>query len=205
MNVMVTFKEKLKRKDGKWSKKPARFYTYKLKVPWSIFMMRLNKAGAITDTFIFFSKEKSCSMDGLGDKTPVYLPPLPNVYPSGHICNGTIRVNFDDLPETKIREAFRAFWMTPFTEETYPEDDALVPNCFMEEDLAICYGWLRYVFLYWEKHDKDHDPEKCGEYPWHQFRVRARDGESYTRTIFTLGEALDYALRFNLNDHYRRR
>lgn len=202
MKVQVAFKQKLKRKDGKWSKKPARFHTYKLKVPWSIFMMRLNKAGAITDTFIFFSKEEPS-----GDKVPVYLPPLPNVYPSGHICNGTIRVNFDDSPEVKIVEAFKAFWRTPFTEETYPEDEDLIPDCFGQEEYAIMYGWLRYVFEYWERHDREHGPpyRDCDEYPWRQFRIRSKDGESYVRHITCLGELVDYALKFNLKDHYIRR
>jgi hypothetical protein len=195
-SVTVVFKQKLKTQRGGWSKKPPMIFRYKIKVPWCYFLMRQNRSGAITDTFLFFAEDKLKDTRGR-----VFLPPLPNIYPSGHICNGTIKVNFDDPPHIKIAEAFRAFWSTPFTEETWPEDRGLLPACFNEEEghaYVIEYGYLKYVFSYWEVHDENH--EGCSGNIWRSFRPRSKGGH-YGGYLTCLQQVMDYALAFNVFDH----
>jgi hypothetical protein len=200
MKVGVCFKLKDKNKDGQWSKKAKEMLRYKIEVPWQAFMVRMNRVGAITDTFMWFMKGKPVDEDA-----EVFMPPLPNIYPSGHICNGTIKVNFEDPPHEKIHKAFEAFWTTPFTEETYPENDELIPRCWSsgEHKFHIEYGYLRYVFDYWQEHDEQHETRKwierngpCAGFPWSFFKILNGKHKMAGQYVHTLGAAMDYALSF---------
>lgn len=200
MTVGVTFKVKEKTHDGRWSKKAKETVRYKVDVPWQAFMVRMNRVGAITDTFIWFLKEKPADEDA-----EVFMPPLPNIYPSGHICNGTIKVNFEDPPHVKIARAFEAFWTTPFTEETYPETDALIPGCWNRDNkhYHIEYGYLKFVFEYWQDHCDSHHKKRwierfgpCEEFGWRYFEIRNPKHPRCGRVVEDLGEAMDYALTF---------
>ena len=189
----VHFKKKWK--DPKWRKKRHKYETFRIRLPWMYFMIRLNRAGAITDTFLWVSPKQIES-----PKDTVFMAPLPNIYPSGHICNGTIKVTFADPPWRKAIEAFKAFWTTPFTEETWPEDYHLLPKCLTSQgDWSIEYGYLIWIFEYWQKHDKQSGHADC--FPWQTFRVPAtkkghqRDRE-YVGEVKTLDAAMDYALMF---------
>ena len=199
MTVGVCFKVKRKTRKGKWAKRPSEVTHYKIKVPWQAFMVRMNRAGAITDTFMWFMDEKPMDV-----KARVYMPPLPNIYPSGHICNGTIRVNFEDPPYLKVYKAFEAFWTTPFTEETYPESSDLVPECWNREPkhYHIEYGYLKYVFEYWQDHDQNHSAKRwidsfgdCS-FPWGIFKVLNKSHPSFGSLVKTLDDAINYTLTF---------
>ena len=196
--VGIVFKQKRKTQKGTWSKMPATVYRYKINVPWCYFLMRANKAGAITDTFLFFAPSKLLDVNGR-----VYLPLLPNIYPSAHICNGTIRVNFEDPPLVKIVEAFRSFWSTPFTEETWTEDRNLIPPCFHScesNGYMIEYGWLRYIFEYWINHDVYCVGQNSHPWGWKPFRPRSKGGH-YGGFIETLDGIMQYALNFDVKNH----
>jgi len=180
-----------KKKTGRGAKsKVLSVSHYKIRTPWIYFLVRMNRANAITDTFLYFARKKAADL-----REMVYVPPLPNIYPSGHICNGTIRVAFNDPPWLKVGEAFRAFWSTPFTEETWPEDDALVPQCWKNSGnrYFIEYGYLVYIFEYWMHHDS-HCPREC--FPWGQLTVRRKEDKRVLGTIQTLAHAMEYALSF---------
>lgn len=206
MSVSVCFKKKQKLSDGRWSKKPSAVSHYKIDVPWQAFMVRMNRMGAITDTFMWFMKESP--KDG---NVAVYMPPLPNIYPSGHICNGTIKVNFADPPYLKVYKAYEAFWTTPFTEETWPEWEELVPRCWSKEKgrFHIEYGYLKYIFEYWQDHDLKHSSKKWKEmyggcaphgqpegFLWGIFRIYNKAHPEYGEYVTTLDDAIDYALTF---------
>lgn len=199
MTVGVSFKMKLKTRKGTWSKKGLGFVRWKIKVPWQYFMVRMNRVGAITDTFIWFAQKQISDLS-----EPVYMPPLPNIYPSGHICNGTIRVSLSDPPHVRVARAFESFWTTPFTEETWPETGRLVPKCWQQSShYVIEYGYLKYVFEYWQEHDAKHatsgwleDHGSCS-FPWRLYQVRNKAMEPWhEEVIHNLGEAMEYALDF---------
>lgn len=180
-----------KKKVGRGTKaKVVSVMRFKINVPWMYFIVRMNRANAITDTFLFFTKKKAVDLN-----EPAYVPPLPNIYPSGHICNGTIRVSVNDPPAVKVAEAFNAFWSTPFTEETWPEDENLVPRCWAGSNrYYIEYGYLVYVFEYWALHD-----EKCpkGCFPWRHLRIRNKKTGADHGHVYTLDGAIHYVLDFH--------
>jgi hypothetical protein len=204
MTVSVCFKVKQKTRDGKWAKKPSSVNHYKISVPWQAFMVRMNRVGAITDTFMWFMKNNPVDAS-----EQVYIPPLPNIYPSGHICNGTIKVNFEDPPYLKVFKAFEAFWTTPFTEETWPEWEEVVPPCWNadKKHFRIEYGYLKYIFEYWQEHDQKHSTKKWMEmygpcpgvspdFPWGTFRIYNKSHPNYGDYVKTLDQAINYALTF---------
>lgn len=180
--MRVIFKKKWK--DSSRHKR-VRLLRYRIRVPWMYFLLKMNRMGAIMDTFLFFTREKITDPK----KGTIHIPPMPNIYPSGHICNGTIKVDFEDPPWKKTVEAFRAFWTTPFTEETWPERDSLIPRCFRngkDGRFYIEYGYLQYIFQYWGEHDRDCPPD-C--FPWGY--LIAKSG-----SVGTLDQAIQYALDF---------
>lgn len=197
MSVGAHFKVKSRMQNGKWSHKVSAIERAKIKVPWQYFIVRMNKASAITDTFLWFSKGKIVDPEeGL-----VFMPPLPNIYPSGHICNGTIRVNFGDPISEKVRSAYESFWTTPFTEETWPENSGLVPACWKHDGHYIIeYGYLKYIFRYWEEHDKSRKHKQiteCNSFPWSHFVVQNKAMPKWNDSyIKTLDSAMLYAMDF---------
>lgn len=201
--IGVAFKSKRKTRRGQWSKRPAAVFRWKIEVPWQYFIVRMNEVGAITDTFVWFAPKKLSDEGGA-----VFLPPLPNIYPSAHICNGTIRVNFADPVHVRVSQAFESFWTTPFTEETWPEMDYIIPSCWSsdvdpENAYFIEYGYLRWIFEYWQRHDEKHsrkewlkDHRPCG-FPWRQYVVQNKALKKWHgSTIGTLSDAMEYALDF---------
>lgn len=171
--------------------KPA-FKTYELALPWSYFMIRMTKAGGlVTDTFLFVSDKRIEKKED-----PIFMPPLPNIYPSGHICNGTIRILATDPPQKKAADLFAAFWSTPFTSETFPKDRLLFPRAFLGTKAILGRPW---TFLdAWQYCDKN-----SLKIIWKPFRFR------YRRKIYridTLKKAMEYALIFpDRNEVYSNR
>lgn len=198
MEVGVAFKHKVKLRGGKWARRHRGYSRYKIKLPWQYFMVRVNRMGAIMDTFIWFAKKKLEDAGGM-----IFMPPLPNIYPSGHICNGTIKVNLEDPPHERIRKAYEAFWTTPFTEETWPETNRLIPPCFLREaECEIGYGSLCKLLEYWQFHDEEHGEgyqENHGDcsFPWSPYLVINEAMPSWHGTIIaSLEKAMEYALAF---------
>lgn len=201
--IGVSFKVKLKTRKGTWSKRPAVIMRWRLNVPWQYFIVRMNRVGAITDTFIWFSPKKI----GM-EKEAVYLPPLPNIYPSAHICNGTIKVNLADPVHARVAQAFESFWTTPFTEETWPENDTLLPRCWdpsvdPQNQYFIEYGYLKWIFEYWQGHDERHSRKewlkhhRSCDFPWQQYKVANKAVPKWHgEPIRNLDEAMEYALEF---------
>lgn len=194
MEVGVSFVYRKRLGDKRWAKTVDGRWRYRISVPWQYFIVRMNRVGAFTDTFIWFARKKILDPNEI-----VYIPPLPNIYPSGHICNGTIRVDLSAPLHERIFKAFESFWTTPFTEETWPENADVVPKCWSDQNhYYIEYGYLRYLLEYWVKHDKHvvMPGRKCS-FPWRLYRVinKAMSGWN-ARTIESLSEAMDYALEF---------
>lgn len=191
MEVPVSFAYRKRLRDRKWSKKVEGRWRYKISVPWQYFIVRTNRVGAFTDTFIWFARSKiKDPQEGV-----IYCPPLPNIYPSGHICNGTIKVDLSAPLHERVSKAFESFWTTPFTEETWPETHTIIPRCWSSpERYKIMYGWLRYTFEYWVLHDKH--ASNC-RFPFRLFQVNNPAMPEWNHNVLeSLSDAMDYALEF---------
>ena len=192
MEVNVSFVFRKKIGDTRWSKKASGKWRYRLSVPWQYFIVRVNRVGAITDTFLWLSRRK---LESIQDGA-VYMPPLPNIYPSGHICNGTIRVDFNDPIHLRVQKAFESFWTTPFTEETWPERGDILPRCYSAQPLYICYGYLKLMLDFWQKHDAHNRNGGCG-FPFRLMKVVNKAMPSWHgHLIESLADAMEYGLQF---------
>jgi hypothetical protein len=164
---------------------------FKVETPWNYFMIRMTPEGFVTDTFLFFSPVR---LEKMSDK--IFMPALPNIYPSGHICNGTIRILVTDPPEKKAFNLFTAFWTTPFTAETAPKDAAILPDAF-----AFWGGKLQYpksLLLAWATCVEQGTPV---DWKMYRFRFGRRNF-----VLNTLGKAMEYAIVFpRRKDHYSKK
>jgi hypothetical protein len=181
MNLRVSWKSKSTNDHEMANELEAHYESFKVTTPWQYFIVRLTHEEVVTDTFLFFSPER---IKKKADK--VHLPTIPNIYPSGHICNGTIRIILTDPEEKKARDLFNAFWTTPFTSETWPKLPALLPKA-----LSFWGANSRHpksLLMAWEAACYAKTP-----IDWRSFRVRVR-----RRVIpyLTLAGVMKYALNF---------
>lgn len=157
------------------------YESFIVQIPWSYFMVRMNRKMAVTYAFIFVSPERLQS-----DEDEIFMPPLPNIFPSGAICTGTIQVRSDDAPEKKVADLFKAFWTTPFTSDTMTRESRMIPNALR---IWGANRRLRKSILpAWEAATVAETP-----LDWKHFRIRVM-GCLYV--VETLADAITFALRF---------
>jgi hypothetical protein len=170
---------------------PIHYDNFKVETPWNYFMIRMTPEGLITDTFLYFSPVKIKAPSG-----KVFMPALPNIYPSGHICNGTIRIIVTDPPEKKAFDLFTAFWTTPFTAETAPKDPSILPEALdfwggnLPHPKSLLFAWAACI-------------EQGTQVDWKTFKFRIGRRNF---VLDTLEKAMEYALVFpRRKDYYARK
>jgi len=182
MEVRSVWKSKHPWEAPKGSEKHPVFVGFKFKVPWQYFLTRFTAAGLITDAFVFISPERIKDPQ----KSKLYMPPLPNIYPSGHICTGNIRFSVGMTPEERAQELLYAFWRTPFTSETWPKDANLVPTQLKKYGAVSRAPWT--ILPAWEKADAEKEKIR-----WRCFRFKNRRKRF---PMDTLAKASVFALEF---------